>query len=163
MLIVRRLRRQENKNNLAPPFNLMPKPLIIQTAKSFHRWIHLINNLIKRQKYTFRRIGILTITATLIWIYYRMPNHSSKHQITRQTITAGKSLWRTLAIICNTQTTLRWTPQQWIPFIIRRIQSLRKITIGRLVLKRPRASTRIPRYRLKIRVTCRIFWETALT
>ena len=84
-----------------------------------------------------------------------------------QTITAEKSLWKDLSglqitiwqtfLLCNTLTQSR-TPQLWIPVIIR--GTLMKIsTIG------PRASTRIPTLHLNIkikpRITCRIFWETA--
>ena len=76
-----------------------------------------------------------------------------------QTITAEKSLWKDLSglqitiwqtfLLCNTLTQSR-TPQLWIPVIIR--GTLMKIsTIG------PRASN----IKIKPRITCRIFWETA--
>ena len=84
-----------------------------------------------------------------------------------QTITAEKSLWKVPSglqittwqtfLLCNTLMLSR-TPQLWIPVIIR--GTLMKIsTIG------PRASTRILtlhlNIKIKLRITCRIFWETA--
>lgn len=132
----------------------MQIPLITPTAKSSHQWIHLNTNRICQPK------GTLTTNATLILICYRIPMYQM------QTTTVGKSLWRKpnglwTIIICNTQTTQRWTPQLWIQCNIRGIPFNKVSRIG------PHASTRtqsLSHLHLKQRgITYRIFWGIAIS